>query len=407
MVIGGCDSLSGREKNMDGEKEKTILYTFDNEENNVFDWSYVDYVSIKAKDGKMKREMYLLDGHPLYDTYITREDKKLVAFARTLGCYGNSEKMFDEYFSMDRFYIRTNIISKEQEECIIEYLCQKRRLTNHQQQLLKIMENLESVIDDKKDYNPLYYCGFAKKNDAKEYDQIRFYYKTFSADEKIRFDEECIQYLESFSDFQNDAMFNVVKELVYSKKTGIRCIGIEFGDNDLIKIKYYLCESERGKSLNEVLSELSHFSQLHKSGMSLLNKQEELRNVKLAMIQISNGKNEDANINLYIEPLHRKTRKYYCLREGLVLRNIGDVWFLIDIYEKFYYEKKNLFTLNDIGKIIVEFLIENKVCTIDGMVSYIKSQIKNAVPELNAVIHDDCNEFAVMLLSKGFLKEAM
>lgn len=384
------------------EKDNTVFFS----PNNNFDWNNVDFVCIKAKEGMLRQAIYILDGHSLYDKNITPEDRKFVDFIRKIGCYGNSEKVISADRSIDQFYVKTNIENTEQQNKIINYLCSNNMLSNCQQELLTILKNLERVIDVRKDYKPLYYCGFMKQINDSEYSQIRFYFKIFSADEDVRFDKECVQYLESFDVFKFDSMFEVVKKLVFSKKAGLRCIGLECGKSNSIKLKYYLCESGNGKSLTSVLFELPRFSQLEKNGLLLLKKIDSFQGYQYQWIQIAKEfAKEDADINLYLEPLYRKKKKYYQLKVGIVLRNIGGIWFLIDIHEKHYYEYKNLFVLNEVGKLIVEFLFANKVCTLDGMVSYIKSRISNYIPELNSTIYNDCNSFITRLIEKGFLLE--
>ena len=49
----------------------------------------------------------------------------------------------------------------------------------------------------------------------------------------------------------------------------------------------------------------------------------------------------------------------------------------------------------------------NGVCTLDGIVSYLRSLIKNYNAELYPVIYSDCKMFVENLESKGYLMEVV
>ena len=80
---------------------------------------------------------------------------------------------------------------------------------------------------------------------------------------------------------------------------------------------------------------------------------------------------------------------------------------LIDIYEKQYYDFQELFSVNETGQVIIKYLMTNGVCTLDGIVSYLRSLIKNYNAELYPVIYSDCKMFVENLESKGYLMEVV
>ena len=373
---------------------------------NISEWDNVDCVSIKAREGVLQQSVYLLEGHALYEANMTQEDKDFVDFIKGLGCYGISEKMFSKNELWDKFYVKTNIKTDEQLDEIFRYFDGYIHLTRYQWKVLEILKGLESILDANEDYKPLYHLAFVKSKNIAGYSQIRFYFKTFAADEDIRFDKECLYYLEKYAIFKDESLFKVIKNLVFSKKAGLRCIGFELGENHSTRIKYYLCESTNGIPLQTALVELSSFPYLSKNSLALLETVGLFQNCKCNWMQVATGlSEEDITINLYFGPLYRQKRKFYQLKKGIVLRNIGGVYFLIDIHAKDYYESKRLFALNEIGKEIVGFLMLNRVCTVGGIVSHIKSQIVNYMPEMNDSIYEDCNAFVTYLLKNGFLVE--
>lgn len=110
---------------------------------------------------------------------------------------------------------------------------------------------------------------------------------------------------------------------------------------------------------------------------------------------------------MYLRSQTKYQKKYYSMREGLVLRDIGGISFLVDIHEKHYYDLKNLFSVNETGQVIIKYLMSNGVCTLDGIVSHLRSLIKNYNAELYPVIYSDCKTFVEHLQENGYLLEVM
>lgn len=151
----------------------------------IKDWSHIDYVCIKAKSGDLFEDIYYLDGHKFFESSLTEADINFINFTRGINSYGISEKMVGESSTLDRFYVRVNISNKQQELRLIDYLCQGYRLTLKQKELLDHLRNMDSIIKSFDDYHPLYYCGFSKMCKSLNYNNIRFYFKTFTTDESI------------------------------------------------------------------------------------------------------------------------------------------------------------------------------------------------------------------------------
>lgn len=80
---------------------------------------------------------------------------------------------------------------------------------------------------------------------------------------------------------------------------------------------------------------------------------------------------------------------------------------MIDIHEKQYYDLKELFSVNETGQVIIKYLMINGVCTLDGIVSHLRSLIKNYNNELYPAIYSDCKMFIELLQSYGYLMEVM
>lgn len=372
----------------------------------ITDWRYVDYVCIKAKSGNLFEDIYYLDGHPIFESSLTELDMNFINFTRSINSYGISEKMLGASGTSDQFYVRVNISNEQQELSLIDYLSQENSLSIEQKQVLDYLRNMGSAIKTLNDYRPLYYCGFSREDQSSSYGNIRFYFKTFGADESKNYNFDYINYYEQCPLIKKDETFQVVRDLVLTKCVGLRCIGVNFSEKNSVKIKYYLCEIPRGDNISELLLKLKKYPQYVQSVDALLRIMPDMQNLHCDLLQISSGfSNGDESINMYMKNQEKFQKSYYSMREGIVLRDIGGISFLIDIHEKHYYDLKEILSVNEIGQAIIKYLMTNGVCTLDGVVSYLRSLIKNYNAELYPVIYSDCKMFIEFLESNAYLQE--
>lgn len=372
----------------------------------IDDWNHVDYVCLKSKSGTLTSAVYYLDGHTSFESSLTNSDLEYISFARENECYGTSEIILDGEPDKDRFYIRVNVSTKDQEQKLIQFLMSKIPHTLEQKRLLDYCSGIEFPVNCQGDYKPLYYCGFSKNRMSSQYYGTRFYYKTFGVDEQIRYDVECIHYLEKNDIFRSDSAFCVAKKLIEDRKVGLRCIGIEFSSSFSVKLKYYLCQIENGLSAKEILQEITNFPCYQDEAESLIPILDDMKDFQCDWIQMSSGFYDgDESINMYIGKQDNRNKQYYSLREGLVLRNIGGINFLIDIHEKHYYDLKNLFSVNETGQAIIQYFEKHGVSTIDGVVSHLRSLIINYTEDLYPIIYSDCKAFVEQLLLNEYLLE--
>lgn len=368
----------------------------------------IDFICLKGKADKLEIATYYLDGHPEYEKSITLADMDFLKVSRAIGCYGNSEKIIDDELS-DRFYVRVNVTNETQQKYLLSFLTLQMSLTSRQKDLLQFLSGLDNCIltDDTRDYKSLYYCGFSMRKDSACYSNIRFYFKTFGADESVRHDEECIRYLGQNSHIAADPAYQIVENALEQEKAGLRCIGAELGENGTIKIKYYLCAREDDTTLLNLLQKINRKRQFQNAAAPLIKSLPQVHNLKCVWLQITSGLHiGDGSINMYLEnkKVHQTT-VFYSLREGLVLREIGGIYFLIDIHEKNYYDTENLLFINEIGKAIISYLSINGVSSLNGIVSFVKSLLIDYTPEMYTTIYSDCTEYMKQLCSNGYVME--
>lgn len=369
------------------------------------DWGHIDYVCIKARANNLHVATYYLDGHLNFEKSLTLYDKDFINFTRHIGVYGTSEKILGENSVSDRIYVRVNISSEYQEVKLIDYLKKEKNFSIEQCQVLNHLRCMKFEFNDK-DYRSLYYCGFSKENEDSDYENIRFYFKTFGADESKGYDFEAIKYLEKCPIIEKDATFQLVRNLVLNGWAGLRSVGLDIADNGFIKIKYYLCQGNTNNTVKEWLREIKKYSEYKQTVNMLFSNISDIEDFYCDLMQISGGyDNKEKSINMYLEKETEYKKQYYSIRDGLVLRNVGGVIFLVDIYEKHYYDLKKLLSVNETGQVIIEYLMKNGVCTIDGIVSHLRSLIKNYCAEMYSSIYDDCKRFIKQLQNAGYLQE--
>lgn len=375
--------------------------------NEIKDLSHIDYICIKSKADGLHTDVYYLDGHQIFEKSLTSYDMDFINCTRDIGCYGISEKMIGDNSISDRFYVRVNISNEQQELKLMEYLQKDKKFANEQLQILNHLRLMDAETKANRDYHSLYYCGFSKNSESAEFDSVRFYFKTFGADESLRCDFDWIKYCERCPGIKADETFRIVRHLVWNKQVGLRCIGVDIADTHSIKIKYYLYQTGIHNSIRKLLLELKKYPRYVQNADMLLAIVDDIQDVSCDMLQISGGyADKDGSINLYLD-IPKKKKKYYSVKEGLILRNIGGVLFLIDIHEKHYYDLKNLFSVNETGKCIIEYMMNQGVCNLEGIVSHLRSVIKDYNAELYPVIYSDCKMFVEMLQRNGYVQEVM
>lgn len=369
------------------------------------DWNLIDLVSLKSKKDNLIFDVYYLDGHAMYEQYLTKTDMQFIDFTREIGVYGTSEKMNLSNKEIDKFYIRTNINNKKQEISLIKYLSANKILSNDQKNIINYLRNIDIKVNEN-DYKSLYFCGFSKNIASKEFDNVRFYFKCFGVDEMTDNNMDYLEYCEQHPTIREDITFQIIKKMIIQGQVKLRSIGIEISNPNELKIKYYISQSKETVDLSNLLYDLKQYDQYKTNTEKLLNNIPNKSVFKCTFIQLSSGyANDEECINMYFEKNQNNKKTFYSLKEGLVLRDVGGIVFLIDIHEKYYYNYKKLFSVNDIGKVIIKFALKNNVFTIEAVVSYLKSIIKDYHPVMYSLMYSDCQKFINELLDLGYVEE--
>lgn len=362
------------------------------------DYRFVDYVCLKFNQNKRKNTVvYCMEGHGIYDEMISCEAKDLVRKCKELGCYGNSELIFDGKSKSykDKFYVRLNISEKEQYEKIVSIFNNYIELTHEQLGLLRIINHTTNAYMPKGDYQALYYCGYINNN-SQEYDSIRFYYQ-ITEDKTRKVGSNILNNMADYNKISDDLAFCIVEKLVNKGLAALRCIGIEFDREGNNRVKFFVEPFS-----NTVLKEL-RLSGFWFEGDSFSEMCADIRLEKVDLVQISSGFNQtEKTVGFYIKP-YEAHNYYYTIREGIVARNIGGVYFLVDIHNKDYYDNKLLERVNQTGYEIVRIIQNRKICNIVAIMYDFLGLLKGYDQSLKSCIEKDINSFIRQLENKGYI----
>lgn len=370
-------------------------------------WDELDYICLKRNANDAVANIYVLEGHPSYRKNLSQIDKETIQKMRDLQCYSNSELSIriGEKDNQDKFYVRINVNSKLQEIEIINYFMEDYQLTDNQIKIINGLEKLESVIKLEGDYKPLYFCGYLKSKKEESESCLRLYYKTYGMNEVTDYSKQILRYFSTITELEKDPMYTVVNDLVEKKIVRLWCVGVELDKKSRIRIKYFLIplgiEEEKKKTFQMLEQQL-----LGKSNDEISYIFMNCEDLICDIIQVSSGFDEETmSVSIYMKHKEAPKHRYYSLRSGIVLRDIGGYYFLVDIKDKYCYTLKSLFTLNEMGKVIVEYLDKHGVCTIVGIVSYVISLLKNYDESMYDSIYYDCLTFIEQLLEKRYVVE--
>ena len=365
----------------------------------VVDYRLIDYVCIKYNQYKDKTTaVYCLEANEYYDEMISCEDRMLVSKCKGFGCYGNSELIYDgnPESLRDKFYVRLNISYAEQYKKVIWEFNNYIEMTHEQLELLRIIYHITNAYMPKGDYRALYYCGFIKNKNSQEYDSIRFYYQ-ITEDKKRRIGADVFDNLAGYNAISEDPAFRSARELIKNGSAALRCIGIELDRAGNYRVKYFVEPVS-----DTVLNELRLFG-FWFEGNSFSEICIDSRLEKVDLVQISSGfKQNEKTVGFYIKP-YETLDYYYTIREGIVARNIGGVYFLVDIHNKDYYNNKSLDRINQTGYEIVRIIQNRKLCNIVAIMSDFLELLIDYNQSLKDCIEKDIRSFIQELENKGYV----
>lgn len=374
-------------------------------------YQFVDFICIKVDCNNSMIKAYCFEGHPFYERYVSDDFKLLTQTIHNTGCYGISEIPFDlsfEQLKSNKIEIRLNISNDKQYEKVQEIILSNCKITDEISIVLRFLGDMYLQKDRINDYRSLYFCGITKNEKNEEIQGISLYYKTFSISQGVEKGKGCIEYLKQINRIADDSAFNFVNFMISDDLATLESVGVDILKNGMYKLKYYL-RIQNAATLHDRI--IPYYMNVHSLDNGLFREYldyiSSLEDFEFDCIQVSSGfEMKKYSINLYFSPKSDlKTRSYYCVRTGLVLRNIGGVFFIVDTKDKHCYDVKKLYRLNEIGKIIFEFASQHGVVTIDGIVSYLKTILKDYTPDMYNTIFNDTLDFICKLTELGYMKE--
>ena len=95
----------------------------------------------------------------------------------------------------------------------------------------------------------------------------------------------------------------------------------------------------------------------------------------------------------------------YKVKGDVIPRDIAGIYFLVDISEKDYYSKKEIFSTNQTGYEQFKIMQDLNVFTIDDLVSRFIMCLTDYTDELYAPILSDTTAFIRDLITAGYVEE--
>ena len=370
-------------------------------------WPFIDYYCIKCKKDTISVNKYCLEGHPDFEKKLFDIGVEYINRIKKIGCYAIAEvaTKISEMNNEQKVAIKVNITNLMQIKKILSLFDQY--LSNDLKNEIIKIDTMFSNICNSLDYRSIYFLELVTNNGI-NISSVKFYFKAFGYDEEDINEVAYWDVLENISFINQDKTFESVKKIVKEKKVNLRCIGLEILNGAEVKIKYYVKVRENMKTIFDSLKGYLMENNLDNTLDETIKFIDKKLQLNIDLIQLTSGvsheKIKDKYINLYCKNVNNPAiRVYYALREDLILRDIGDVYFLIDINSKEYYDLKILYEVNRTGKEIIKYMQEKHIVTIEGIVSYLKTIIKNYTPDMHKQMMSDCELFIKELEDKKYV----
>ena len=95
----------------------------------------------------------------------------------------------------------------------------------------------------------------------------------------------------------------------------------------------------------------------------------------------------------------------YKLYKEIVSRNIGGLYFLIDIKDKYCYDFKKIYSVNQIGNALFNIMRKLELFNIAMVAEELKKQLSDYHSSLDEQIDTDVKDFIQRLIDVGYIGE--
>lgn len=369
---------------------------------------YVDYICFKTSSKNINPSFYYLEEHPTYRKCLSAQGRDLIKKMQSMGCYGTSELINSSTDDEEEcIEIQINVTKKEQLIEVIKYMNSLLPISEEFYELIIYLSQMHPPYIECSDYMALYFCGYVK--DKQDFSRIKFYFKTFDVYETENLSDYYLTYLEKRPELICNRAFAIMKSFLKNGKGTLRCIGLDYMKNQSYKVKYYIqgnTEFDDRELLYESWPICSEKDELLLNNINEIKRfMDNFNALNCRFIQICDIGEEEVKMNLYYQFDKKNRKTYYSLRNDLVLRDIGGLYFIIDIRDKECYDLKRLLSVNEMGKEIFKYMRKYGVFSMQGIVSYIESIIVDYKPELHSKIENDVKNYIMQMQQKGYVLE--
>lgn len=388
-----------------------IVNEFEKEINKIIkngEQIFIDLVGINASVEGIKTKIYCFENHRLYNAKISDYSKKIISDFEEFIPHCNSEvvESFDEN---ECFEMRIDIRNSVQLDKYLKYISNLFKFDDCAFNEIYRLANMKSSVSTNNMIPSLYFMGYKRvKGDIVCFKNFFRTVKENNEENSDIYDNNYyIEYLLK-SEIKELSDLSIISEKIVATGLGnIHCMGIDCFVSGGVKYKVYFKNSafsvngikkiidkymgERSKCLLEnviyIEKYMSRYSKLF-----------------LDFFCISVTSENEMALNLYYCFPKNTKQKYYSLRENLVVRDIGGLYFIVDICDKNCYKLKELYSTNEIGKVIFNIMNAYRVVTVEKILNELKKILTDYDSSMDSMIRNDIQNFLKSLLRIGYLK---
>lgn len=93
------------------------------------------------------------------------------------------------------------------------------------------------------------------------------------------------------------------------------------------------------------------------------------------------------------------------VREKLITRDIAGIFFIIDIADKYCYDVKKIYSVNNIGKVLFDIMLDNQIFNSEIITNQLIGILTNYSIEQYGKIKSDVEKFINQLVNVGYILE--
>lgn len=388
-----------------------VEYGFEKEIDKIIkngEQSFIDLIGLNASVKGIKTKIYCFENHRLYNDKISDYSKKIISDFEEFIPHCNSE-IVESFDDNECFEMRIDIRNSTQIDKYLKYISSLFKFDDDVFNEIHRLANMKSSVNTNNMIPALYFMGYKRvKGDILCFKNFFRAVKENNEENSDIYDNKYyIEYLLKSEIKELSELGSISEKIVAAKLGNIHCIGVDCFALGGVKYKVYFKNSIFSvNGIKEIIYKYmgEHSKCLLENIIYIEKYMSRFPELFLDFFCISVSSENDMSLNLYYCFPKDMKQKYYSLRENLVARDIGGLYFIIDICDKNCYKLKELYSTNEIGKAIFDILSEYRVVTVEKILNELKKVLVDYDSSMDSMIRNDIVSFLQSLFEIGYLK---